>query len=380
MEISRSSFARPTLRQVHLCVGLGLGLLFVPLGLSGALLVFGTELDRLLDPARYAVTSGTVEQAAGVYLANAEAAAPGSRAAVLRWPTSTGLPVTVILRGGGQQARLAYLDPRTGNVLGVASSHDSVVMFAHSLHANLMIDGLPGRQLVGWIGIGLFTMSLTGFYLWWPRSGWILHASRWRRGPDVSSNLHHTLGFWIAGPLVVMALTGVYLSFPQQSRDVIAIFTKLTPVAARPAANVEPVQRPTQDPQHVIQLALQSSTGLSPVSLAPPGEQNKFWRVQVSNFGDEPQTLLVDDATSAVTGTLQPTTGDAFIVWLRGVHNAEHHGAAWRLIAFLTGIAPAILLVTGVIIWLSRRGPSALFLLRSGRRLRGFRASRPSNL
>ena len=82
MENSRAGLPRRTLRQVHLWIGLGLGLLFIPLGLSGAVLVFGAEVDRFLDPSRYAVTGGAVEQAAGVYLANAAAATPGRRTIV----------------------------------------------------------------------------------------------------------------------------------------------------------------------------------------------------------------------------------------------------------------------------------------------------------
>ena len=145
------------------------------------------------------------------------------------------MPVTVLLRGGGQ-TRVAYLDPPTGNVLGIAGSNDSVVGFAHALHANLMVDGLTGRQIVGWIGMSLLVMALSGAFIWWPRSGGMLRALWWRRGSKVSANLHHMLGFWIAGPLAVMALTGVYLSFPQQSRTVITIFADAHAASAAPSA------------------------------------------------------------------------------------------------------------------------------------------------
>ena len=85
MESSRASFVRRMLRQVHLWVGLGLGLLFVPLGLSGAMLVFGTELDRLLDPARYAVTSGGADadrRSLSRQCGGGGAREPGSRSAL----------------------------------------------------------------------------------------------------------------------------------------------------------------------------------------------------------------------------------------------------------------------------------------------------------
>lgn len=381
MENSRAGLAWRTLRQVHLWVGLGLGLLFIPLGLSGAVLVFGTEADRLLDPARYAVTAGAVEQAAGVYLANAAAAEPGRRTIVMRWPQSAGLPVTVLLRGGGgEEARVAYLDPLTGRVLGVAGSGNSIVSFAHELHANLMAGDFGGRQIVGWIGAGLLAMALTGVYMWWPRSSGLLRALRWRRGLKVSGNLHHMVGFWIAAPLVVMALTGIYLSFPQQMRAVIAVFADLTPQAPRQRPDNGPGQRPAQDPQRVIELALQTGEGLRPLSLSPPAGPSKLWRVQVLAGDGEPQTVLVDDTTSVVTVSRALTTGDAFTVWLRKVHDAKHHGPVWRIIAFLCGAAPAILLVTGTIIWLGRRGLVASSLRQRARRLRGPRASRPSNV
>ena len=216
--------------------------------------------------------------------------------------------------------------------------------------------------------------------MWWPRSAGLLRALRWRRGRKLSVNLHHMAGFWIAAPLAVMALTGFYLNFPQQMRAVIAVFAELTPQPPRPAPGAGPVQPPAQDPQRVVEWALQSGEGLQPVSLSPPAGQSKLWRVQVLKAGDEPQTVLVDDATSTVTRQPTSTTGDAITVWLRQVHDAHHQGPVWRAIAFLCGLVPTLLLVTGAIIWLRRRGPAALSSHRRARRLRDSRASRPSSV
>ena len=61
----------------------------------------------------------------------------------------------------------------------------------------------------------MLILSLTGIWLWWPRAASFVPGLRWRRAPYTSTNLHHTLGFWISIPLAVVSLTGIYLSFPQ---------------------------------------------------------------------------------------------------------------------------------------------------------------------
>jgi uncharacterized iron-regulated membrane protein len=356
MLISHSNVSRRVWRQVHLWIGLTLGVLIVPIGVSGIVLVFSTDVDRLLAPSRYAVTGAAAEQPAGVYLANASAVASGARVAALRWPQEDGAPLTVALRGGAfpDQARLAYLDPPTGRVLGVADQLSSVIGIAHSLHANLLVPDFCGRQIVGWVGVGLLTMVLTGLWIWWRRSVGLLKLLRWRRGLKLSFNLHHMLGFWIAAPLGVMALTGAYLGFPQQARTLIGFFAELTPQTPRPASGGGAMRPPALDPQLVIELALQSGEGLRPVSLTPPTAQTRVWRIQMAKRDGELQAAFVDDATSALT--ISPATqGDAFLIWLRRVHEGGYHGPLWRSIVVICGVSPTFLFVTGALMWLRRR-------------------------
>jgi uncharacterized iron-regulated membrane protein len=56
MSISRLARLRTLLWTVHRWIGIGLGLLLVPIAASGALLLFKDTLDAQLHPARYAVS------------------------------------------------------------------------------------------------------------------------------------------------------------------------------------------------------------------------------------------------------------------------------------------------------------------------------------
>ncbi|WPP04578.1 PepSY-associated TM helix domain-containing protein [Methylocella tundrae] len=359
----RPFLSRSIWRRIHLWLGFGLAFLMVPIGLTGVVLVFAPEVDRWVFPSRYAVTGAVAGQPAGVYLGSAAAAASGARVMVLRWPRMEGAPVTVLLRGGAfaDQARLAYLDPPTGRVLDIADLRGGLIGLAHALHANLMLPPSFGRQIVGWAGAALLTMVLTGLWLWRRPSVGFLRLLRWRRGPALSSNLHHMMGFWIAAPLGAMALTGVTLGFPVATRATISLFAEVAPQAPRPASGGS-MRQPLQDPQRVVDLAMQTGEGLKPVSLTPPTLQGKFWRVTAATRTGATQTVLVDDASGAVT-VQAIAAGDGLLALLRRIHEGRSHGPVWSLIVVVCGFAPTLFFATGLLMWLCRRQSTTQALL-----------------
>lgn len=360
MKITLVISPRRILREVHLWIGLGVGLVIVPIGISGALLIFSASLDRLIDPSLYAVSGPEVGQDAQTYLAHAAKAVPGAQATRLRLPPSEGGPVTVMVRGGAAegQARqrasmqVVFLDPPTGQVLGVRDFRGSIVGLLHSFHANLLIPDFSGRQIVGWGGVGLLTLALSGIWLWWPRNAGFLRGFRWRRGPTLSINLHHTAGIWISLPLAVVALTGVSLSFSPQTRALIGMFTTIQP---RPAQGGAPMGQPEHSAAAIVAMALEAGKGMRLTSLSLPTEQAKVWSVQMIDDDGAMRTIIVDDRTAAVNVLPPPAPGDAFATFLRQLHEGDHHGPLWQTLVFFCGILPAVFFVTGLLMWLRRR-------------------------
>jgi uncharacterized iron-regulated membrane protein len=68
-----------------------------------------------------------------------------------------------------------------------------------------------------------------------------------------------------------------------------------------------------------------------------------------------PQAVLVADADGAVSVAARAGGGDPFARAVRRVHEGEGWGPLWKAVVFVTGVAPAVLGVTGVIIWLRRQ-------------------------
>ena len=84
------------------------------------------------------------------------------------------------------------------------------------LHDNLLA-GEIGRQINGIGALAVLLLAMTGLFIWWPgikrwRRSLTLHRQvGWRR---FTWDLHSAAGFWTFAFIVVFAASGVYLCFP----------------------------------------------------------------------------------------------------------------------------------------------------------------------
>jgi uncharacterized iron-regulated membrane protein len=103
----RASTARIDLRavwvQIHLWLGLTLGVLGAVLGVSGSLLVYDHAIDAWLNPARYRISGATVALPYAEYAQRAASAVgQGARALNIRLPDGEAKPVVVFARPRGE--------------------------------------------------------------------------------------------------------------------------------------------------------------------------------------------------------------------------------------------------------------------------------------
>jgi len=369
MAVSQERTLRSYVLDIHLYLSLALGLLLVAIALTGAPLVWRDQVDRLLNPERYAVTGSDSRLTPSGYAANALAAAGMDfRVVDVRYPVAPGWPVRANLRaaprdGGGVRSLTVTLDPATGKALGVARVSSTFVGFLHNVHHMLMIPQFSGRQIVGWIGVAMLFLSLSGLYLWWPRNVGFVRGLRWSRSPFTTTNLHHLAGFWISIPLAVVSLTGIYLAFPNTAYSFMSSVATMGQPMRHGGFSALPARETNIDADRAFAQALaaapdsQLRTIAYPV--APRGEHDHGkleWRVQLraSGSGDN-ATILVDDRTAAARPGPAPLSGDTAAALIKGLHEARRGGLVWEVLVFLTGVAPLLFLITGVMMWLRKR-------------------------
>ncbi len=354
-------------RDVHLWIGVGLLIALVPLSLSGSILVWHDALDHALYAERYAVSGPEASQPITTYAAAARGAFSGRATLTeIRLPQKAGDPVVAVGRlagppgaGGRPRTLNAWIDPPTGRVLASSELARSFTMILHRVHGSLMIPDI-GRKVVGWLGWAMFASCATGLWLWWPRRGGLAVALRWRRGSETLFNLHHLIGFWVCLPLAVLSLTGVYISFPETSRAVFGVAQPQTPRPGGPGRFAPPVAQP--------RLTLEAAVAKA-VAFVPPAQVTRIavpiigkapaWKISLKAAGGEParEIQIIDRTGEIKVAPAGPQGGpDPLSRLMRAVHDGAGMGVIWQTVIFLTGIAPAILAVSGVVMWLRRRG------------------------
>ncbi|MEA1647873.1 PepSY-associated TM helix domain-containing protein [Nitrospirillum sp. BR 11164] len=390
-----------TLRFLHLWVGLILGLPLLALGLSGTVLVIEPELRALFTPSLPAPPADAAAHGvAEVVAAAAAVAPPGARPASYAAPSAPGGTATVRFQaprrmpqggehahgqgqggqigaggprpqggaqGGGMPGTSVHIDPVTLTVVSTPGL-DATIGWIHRLHGNLLIQDRSGRDLVGYLGIIMTALGVTGLVLWWPRPG------QWRqsfivrkaaKGARFHRELHGAAGIWGLVVFLVVSFTGVAIAFPQ---TIAAGIGAVLPMAAQTQGFAVPKVAPRDgvDPAGVdeavaIALAASPRPGLALRGASLPQGPDQAIRVVLAPpGGDAPSavTLMVDPWARQVVEVRDPSTqaaGNKVTGWMRPLHEGEGLGPIYRALVALSGLLPTLFAVTGTCMWWIKR-------------------------
>ena len=213
---------RRALFQVHLWIGLAIGLYIVMLSITGSVLVYRNELDRLFATPRppYEPERNVISQ--DELRAFAERAYPGYEITRLGDRITRRNPTLEVWveRDGVKKERL--FNPYTGEDLGDSVTQgEYFVLWLARLHDDLLFDR-TGRFWNGVLSAVSTVLFVTGIVIWWPG------ASRWKRSLGVKMgvgwkrfnwDLHSALGFWLFLFMLMWGVSGFYLGIPEPFSD-----------------------------------------------------------------------------------------------------------------------------------------------------------------
>jgi uncharacterized iron-regulated membrane protein len=342
--------------QAHKWIGLSLAILIIPISLTGSALVWHDWLDAKIEPQRYAQL-GPASLSASVYATAARSALqPGERISELRFSKDQQPVVAIATKPSeGRPSRASiWIDPRNASVIERASANSGVTQVMHLLHGSLMVPGL-GRTIVGWVGVFMFVSCLTGIWLWWPLSGNVVSGLRWKRRNTTNANLHYMTGFWVLSPLAMLSFTGAWISFPK----VFGTFESPAPASTvdrERAMRPRPLESTTTTVDAAVEAARPLFRGPL-VSIAWPTDQKAEWKIGFDGKGG-PATVSVKDV-SAKASPPPPPQPETLARTMRRWHDGTGMGAVWQTVIFIAGIIPALLSITGIIIWWRARAPRA---------------------
>lgn len=364
----RSMRLRRILSAAHLVLGLTLGLVWALQGLTGAMLVFHREFDRVVTGAWQA--NGSVSAAE----------VPLDRTLAMAREKLSGPPESIgVIDGDSSLLTVNYVDP-TGNRRGLiidaangkilqernwrpqSPADGNFTRWIYDLHHHLLL-GEVGGMLLGLSGLILVLSACWGTYLAWPRrKQWkqAFAVSRWRTRRQRIWGWHRATGLIAGIALIIVALSGASMDFGKQLR---AFSSAYLPYRKPFGPTLVQVAEVPIAPQRALEIAREQLPKAAFVALSLPTEKSPVYRVRLRQPGEWRSW----SGTSVVT--IDPANGEMLDVydaaaapWTNrilesafAIHSGEAAGLGGRLLVMLAGIALPLLYATGLWTWIRRR-------------------------
>jgi uncharacterized iron-regulated membrane protein len=232
---------RKILFWLHLCTGVGAGVVVLIMSVTGVLLMYEKQLTAWADRG-YRVTP--LPQGQRLPVETLLSKVRDQRSA---------LPSTLTLRADAREpAALAfgregvvYVNPYTGETLGEGSKGvRTFFRVVTDWHRWLGAHGesrAVARSITGACNLGFLFLVVSGFYIWWPKQWtWaqLRNVTWFRRGLPGKArdfNWHNVIGFWSAVPLFIVVLSATVISYPWASNLVYRIVGEEPPIQGGPA-------------------------------------------------------------------------------------------------------------------------------------------------
>ncbi|WP_296218610.1 PepSY domain-containing protein [uncultured Sphingomonas sp.] len=359
---------RSAARRIHLWLGLTIGLLFAVISLTGSALVFYVGIDAALHP------ETQVEQ---------RAPAPGWTSPVWDRALATARAArfdpagkwSFEVTGGGGAIPARYYPPTSSTVrhpqrlmvwfsadgsriLRVAPWGGYLMSWLYELHMHLLA-GNVGAQVVGWSGVIMLVLLLSGLIAWWPRGSWRKALAFRRNAPPIRrlNDIHRLVGVGSGGLLLILVASGVILALPAVKAALLSPATVPEPPAIAGSGPALPIRRALAGVRAAVPDARLAFIDV-------PGDPAVPYRVRIQVPNDPhrrfPGSYVFVDQRSARIVALHNVRdgglGTAINTWVRPLHDGSVGGLVGRIVAVLVGLAPAALFVTGLLRWQRRRG------------------------
>jgi uncharacterized iron-regulated membrane protein len=344
---------RRLILYVHLAVALIAGAFIALLGVTGSIMAFEPELDRLFHPHLSYVSSGpkvlTLQE-----IGDAVSRKFDGEPIVAYLPSeSPNLSSEVVLPRG-----IVCVNQYTGEVLGVRARGQTALGFARALHIRLA-SGDVGRTIMKWSGPATLVSLASGLYLWWP--GKRIRIRNWR-SKGFWFDLHNSTGVFFFLPLFVLAVTGTVIGFEDQAAMLLNKLSGRTEVRREVVAQREAAPGAaviTADQAVAIALAQMPGTIAYRVQMPRYGGA---YRVSLEYPRDRVtggrNLIAIDQYAGSVissTRSSELSVGERILATNESIHTGEILGVPTKILMWLTSVVAPVQVISGLLVWWRRR-------------------------
>jgi uncharacterized iron-regulated membrane protein len=376
----------------HRYAGLVLALFLILLGITGSLLAFNTELERMISPQLFATPRpGAMPLSLAALAEDAEMSAPEARLdyIILR-PDQAVARMEGRSTSAGQVSAIdfdqVFLDPVTGRELGrrrfgdLSQGSVNFMPFIYRLHRELAL-GRTGVLTLGIVALVWTIDSITASYLTLPltlaafwrhwRRSWLI---KWPTSTfRLNFDLHRAGALWTLPMLLAFGWSSVMLTLPvTYGRLTGALFTYHSmddEINALPRHSDTPPRLGWHDAEKLGARLMAEEASRRGFTSGLPGSLASIRFLGMYSYGvhsnldvrgrSSDTSIWFDGDTGVMRIVFLPSgdsTGNTISTWLWAIHFGDLWDVMpYRILVCLIGLVITMLSGTGIYIWLKKR-------------------------
>ncbi|GAA4352382.1 PepSY-associated TM helix domain-containing protein [Hymenobacter saemangeumensis] len=356
--MARSTFTR-RLFTLHSWLGLITGLLLLVVSLSGVLLLFEPELDHAWNPQLLSVSAPPAGRPSldRVMAAARQRFPQPAHLRLRRIPTSPTAAVQVSVDQPDHRWLLAYFDPYTARYLGQRDARAHFFGWLLGLHYSLLA-GKGGELTVALLGLALVLSVLTGAVVYRKHLLPVLlfrQKVSWNNWRTASSGLHRLVGVWSLAFNLIIAGSGVWMLRAAFLPETYAAEEAEKPLLTQPKVAVSLDTLAARAASAVPGFQLQ---GLALPRTASDTVVKALGRLADRPlYGDFSQTITLSARSGQVLAAAdvrQAALAEQTELLAFTLHFGQFGGLLVKLLWSLGGLSPALLSLTGFLLWWRR--------------------------
>jgi uncharacterized iron-regulated membrane protein len=364
---------RKFIRDIHLWLGVGSGLILFLVCLSGTVYTFRHEIEEAVEPAKYRIENPEGNKVAAQQIIDATQQKTKGTVSRISIYDDAAKPyeLQVSMSEEDKRGETYYVNPFKNEILGTGKGPTTeFFMTFFKLHRWLLFDEEIGRPIVGIATLIFVVLTITGLFLWLPKKikglksfkpGLLIKFSaNWKR---INHDLHNVLGLYTFIIILIMALTGLNWSFEWYKDGMSNVFgakvfggrdeKKMTSTVIE-GANAISIDSLIAIGNHTF-----AYQGKTIISLPKDAEGSFELRKQNSeNFNRESaDKITVDQYSGAILKKelyAAKTLGQKIASQIKVIHIGEIFGTFSKVIYFISCLIATSLPITGVIIWINK--------------------------
>ncbi|REG99488.1 PepSY-associated TM helix domain-containing protein [Flavobacterium aquicola] len=364
-----SKRVKKIISQIHLWLGLASGLIVFIVALTGSILVFEEEIEEILHPEFYTVTSIAKEKKAIDYsieiLEKKYSIKTINRIYTYNDPKRTSL---VMAKDSNDETQIFAINPYTGKIIDKVTMKSRFFSIVNNLHRNLLM-GETGKLITGYSCLIFVVLLISGLFLWWPKKIKTLKQRliiKWKASfKRVNWDFHSTLGFYSFLFLLIISLTGLTWSF-KWFENTIYYFSdgtsKKTSVTVENPTKTEPKLKNTVFYQTILDVTNRVYPFKGDIQIRMPKDTINSIFVTKENLEKNipnQSSIAYFDKYTAEIFQIKPyesfTLGDKIRRIIFPLHTGSILVYPTKIIAFLVCLIAATAPITGFLIWIGRK-------------------------